>query len=121
MKDAFKDLMGNHRNLKFVSIDSTKLETSLEKKLGIQPVDGSHQLVHFTRYNVTGKAKVCYRYAGGDRVLSRALTGLRYSACLVVLYVHRPASQPFSAHPYSPSLADVARVVAFSSLPFLLI
>ncbi|CAM9382500.1 unnamed protein product, partial [Ectocarpus sp. 13 AM-2016] len=58
VKDAFKDLMGNHRNLKFVSIDSTKLETSLEKKLGIKPVDGSHQLVHFTRYNVTGKVKV---------------------------------------------------------------
>ncbi|CBJ25496.1 conserved unknown protein [Ectocarpus siliculosus] len=58
VKDAFKDLMGNHRNLKFVSIDSTKLETSLEKKLGIKPVDGSHQLVHFIRYNVTGKVKV---------------------------------------------------------------
>lgn len=72
VKDAFKDLMGNHRNLKFVSIDSTKLETSLEKKLGIKPLDGSHQLVHFTRYNVTGKVKVCTR---GNRVLSRPLGG----------------------------------------------
>lgn len=91
VKDAFKDLMANHRNLKFVSIDSTKLETSLEKKLGIKPFDGSHQLVHFTRYNVTGKVKVCCRCAGRDRVFSRALTGLRYSACMVV-YVHRPAN-----------------------------
>ena len=50
--------MARHRNLKFVSVDSTKLETNLEKKLGLKPFDGSHQLVHFTRYNVTAKSKV---------------------------------------------------------------
>lgn len=58
MKDAFKELMARHRNLKFVSVDSTKLAMSLEKNLGLKPFDGSHQLVHFTRYNVTAKAKV---------------------------------------------------------------
>lgn len=58
MQEAFRELMARHRNLKFVSVDSAKLETNLEKKLGLKPFDGSHQLVHFTRYNVTGKAKV---------------------------------------------------------------
>lgn len=58
MKEAFRELMARHRNLKFVSVDSTKLETNLEKKLGLKPFDGSHQLVHFTRYDVTAKAKV---------------------------------------------------------------
>ncbi|CAN0366585.1 unnamed protein product, partial [Hapterophycus canaliculatus] len=58
VKDAFKELMARHRNLKFVSVDSTKLAMSLEKKLGLKPFDGAHQLVHFTRYNVTAKAKV---------------------------------------------------------------
>eukprot|EP00903_Cladosiphon_okamuranus_P009402 g8966.t1 len=58
VKEAFRELMARHRNLKFVSVDSTKLETNLEKKLGLKPFDGSHQLLHFTRYNVTGKAKV---------------------------------------------------------------
>lgn len=58
VKEAFRELMARHRNLKFVSVDSTKLETNLEKKLGLNPFDGSHQLVHFTRYNVTAKAKV---------------------------------------------------------------
>ncbi|CAM9487758.1 unnamed protein product [Scytosiphon promiscuus] len=57
-KDAFKELMARHRNLKFVSVDSTKLAMSLEKKLGLKPFDGSHQLLHFTRYNVTAKPKV---------------------------------------------------------------
>lgn len=58
VQEAFRELMARHRNLKFVSVDSTKLETNLEKKLGLKPFDGSHQLVHFTRYNVTAKAKV---------------------------------------------------------------
>ena len=57
-KDAFRELMARHRNLKFVSVDSTKLETSIEKKLSLKPVDGAHQLIHFTRYNVTAKPKV---------------------------------------------------------------
>lgn len=57
-KDAFKELMARHRNLKFVSVDSTKLETSIEKKLGLKPFQGSHQLIHFTKYNQTAKPKV---------------------------------------------------------------
>lgn len=50
--------MARHRNLKFVSMDATKLETSIEKKLGLKPFHGSHQLVHFTRYNTTATPKV---------------------------------------------------------------
>ena len=45
--------MARHRNLKFVSVDAAKLETSIEKKMGLKPFHGSHLLVHFTRYNVT--------------------------------------------------------------------
>lgn len=60
VKDAFKELMARHRNLKFVSVDSTKLETSIEKKLSLKPFHGAHQLIHFTRYNVTAKPKVRY-------------------------------------------------------------
>lgn len=58
VKDAFKELMVRHRNLRFVSVDAAKLETSIEKKLGLKPFHGAHQLLHFTRYNVTEKAKV---------------------------------------------------------------
>lgn len=57
-KDAFKELMALHRNLKFVSVDSTKLEMSIEKKLGLKPFHGSHQLIHFAKYNQTAKPKV---------------------------------------------------------------
>lgn len=74
MKEAFRELMARHRNLKFVSVDSTKLETNLEKKLGLEPFDGFHQLLHFTRYNVTGKAKVGVGFlcvGGGWRLFAR--------------------------------------------------
>ncbi|CAM9327347.1 unnamed protein product [Sphacelaria rigidula] len=57
-KDAFKDLMMRHRNLRFVSVDAAKLETSVEKKLGLEPFEGAHQLLYFTRYNVGDKPKV---------------------------------------------------------------
>lgn len=57
-KDAFKDLMMRHRNLRFVSVDAAKLETSIEKKLGLEPFEGAHQLLYFTRYNVGDKPKV---------------------------------------------------------------
>ncbi|CAN0047622.1 unnamed protein product, partial [Choristocarpus tenellus] len=58
VKEAFKGLMHSHRNMKFVSVDSTKLEVSVEKKLGIKPFLGAHQLLNFVRYNVTDKPKV---------------------------------------------------------------
>lgn len=68
--------MARHRNLKFVSVDSTKLETNLEKKLGLKPFDGSHQLVHFTRYNVTAKAKVNFTNLSVEgQLYSRTLGG----------------------------------------------
>lgn len=39
-------------------MDSTELETSIEKRFDIKPVDGAHHLVRFTRYNVAVNAKV---------------------------------------------------------------
>lgn len=50
--------MMRHRNLRFVSVDATKLETSIEKKLGLKPFHGAHQLLFFTRYDVGDKPKV---------------------------------------------------------------
>lgn len=58
-KDAFKELMMRHRNLRFVSVDAAKLETSIEKKIGLKLSEGAHQLLYFTRYNVGDKPKVC--------------------------------------------------------------
>ncbi len=50
--------MARHRNVRFVSMDSTKLETSIENRFDIKPVDGTHHFVHFTRYNPAVNAKV---------------------------------------------------------------
>lgn len=58
VKEAFKELMVRHRNLRFVSVDATKLETSIEKKLGLKPFQGAHQLLYVTRYDVGDKPKV---------------------------------------------------------------
>lgn len=86
MQEAFRELMARHRNLKFVSVDSTKLETNLEKKLGLKPFDGSHQLVHFTRYNVTAKAKVSRVLTPARWWCSGALDeGLRCHGCGVIV------------------------------------
>lgn len=50
--------MARHRKVRFVSMDATKLETSIEKRFDVKPVDGAHHFVHFTRYNVPVNAKV---------------------------------------------------------------
>lgn len=63
-KEAFKDLMVRHRNLRFVSVDATKHEMSIEKKLGLKPFHGAHQLLYFTRYNVSDKPKVKNGFGG---------------------------------------------------------
>lgn len=88
--------MARHRNLKFVSVDSTNLEMSIEKKLGLKPFHGSHQLLHFARYNVTAKPKVrfvcvcmlrvCMRDVGIREVLK---LGLAYTDVKISTHLPR--------------------------------
>lgn len=93
-KEAFRELMARHRNLRFVSVDAATLETSIEKKVGIKPLEGAHQLLHFTRYNVSDKPKVVTRAKAA--VLIRRTAIFRDSAILrrIIDVVERKARKP---------------------------
>eukprot|EP00903_Cladosiphon_okamuranus_P008305 g7989.t3 len=52
---ALKEVMARDRKVRFITMNSTMLEMSMEKRFDIN--DGAHHFVHFTRFNVAVTAK----------------------------------------------------------------